>query len=63
MYKVQQKIYQNSCNAGSNQVQNNCLEDATMKSSPLNGSDKNDEHQRIKFKEIKSDMDVCFTSF
>ncbi|TYJ09401.1 hypothetical protein E1A91_A11G139200v1 [Gossypium mustelinum] len=37
----------------------NCLEDATMKSSLLNESNKNDEYQRIKFKENKNDLDMA----
>ncbi|KAG8477741.1 hypothetical protein CXB51_027598 [Gossypium anomalum] len=37
----------------------NCLEDATMKSSPLNESNKNDEYQRIKFKENKNNLDIA----
>ncbi|KAK8326783.1 hypothetical protein V6Z12_A11G140200 [Gossypium hirsutum] len=43
---------------GLNQVQDNYLEDATMKSS-LNKSNKNDEYQRIKFKENKNDLDMA----
>ncbi|TYI00586.1 hypothetical protein ES332_A11G144200v1 [Gossypium tomentosum] len=44
---------------GLNQVQDNYLEDATMKSSLLNKSNKNDEYQRIKFKENKNDLDMA----
>ncbi|PPR99346.1 hypothetical protein GOBAR_AA21312 [Gossypium barbadense] len=44
---------------GLNHVQDNCLEDATMKSSLLNESNKNDEYQRIKFKENKNDLDMA----
>ncbi|KAK8326789.1 hypothetical protein V6Z12_A11G140500 [Gossypium hirsutum] len=45
---------------GLNHVQDNCLEDATMKSSLLNESNKNDEYQRIKFKENKNDLDIDY---
>ncbi|TYH43682.1 hypothetical protein ES332_D11G144000v1 [Gossypium tomentosum] len=44
---------------GLNQVQDNCLEDATMNSSPLNESNKNDEYEQIKFKENKNDLDMA----